>query len=158
MSEKGFTLVETIVCLVVLALLAAVAYPEIGKWKAANTLRSETLTLVSNLKHARQIAIVRNEDVVLCYNEHGYKIFVDKGSGGGIKGDRIYQPSELLLKELIFDSRVKIVKAESTFQYDWALFSGKIGVKAGSVVLMNSNGEKRKIIMNIVGRLRVEKS
>lgn len=157
MSEKGFTLVENVVCLVVLCAMSAFAYPEIGKWNSKYNLQSETLNLVGALHRARCAAVMRNSNVIFLYNKNGYKIFVDDGSGGGTKDDWIHQPGEAVLADVSLDKQVKIDTGESTFTLDRTGFSGKVGVKAGTVVLAGSGGLKNKIVMNVVGRVRVEK-
>ena len=157
MSDKGFSLIEVIVCLVVLCACSAMVYPEVQQWKENNTLRSQTLELVAELHGARKTALMKNIDVVVSYYENGYKIFIDDGNGGGIKGDRVYQPGEKLLRDRLFDNSVKISLSDSSFTSARALFSGKVGVKAGSIVLKGNSGGKYKVVMNIVGRVRVEK-
>lgn len=157
MQAKGFTLVETVMCTIVLCLAGAVAYPQMKMWNTRQCLHSETLQLVSELRRARSFAVMKNQYVVFTYIDAGYKIFVDDGAGGGIKDDGMYQVGEQLLSEVFFPDGVKIISSESTFTANRAMFSGNVGVKAGTVVLTGGGGDKNMVIMNIVGRVRVEK-
>ncbi len=155
-SQKGFTLIEAVVCLVILCVMSVYAYPEVGEWKSKSHLKAQTAALVSELHRARCAAIKRNAHVVFQYNKSGYKFFVDNGEGSGIKDDWIHQPGEQLLHEVTFDNGIEIVVPESSFTLSRTRFSGRAGVKAGSVVISNG-GLKNKVIVNIVGRIRTVK-
>ena len=157
MSNDGFTLVEAVVCLAVVGILGFFSFPVLSSMKANIILQAETRKLVSQMQRARFAAIMKNSYVVFTYNERGYETFVDDGSGGGVKNDRIRQPGEQLLSEYTLDPQVRIQTNESTFQYDRALFSWKTGVKGGSIILQENGGAKNKITMNMVGRLLVKK-
>lgn len=157
MSNRGFSLMELITGLAIVSVLAVFAYPEVNDWNSGLTLNAETVNVVADLKRARNVAISRNAYVVFSYSDRGYLLFVDDGLGGGIKDDRVYQPGETILADCVLDPKVAILTGESTFTLARAVFSGSVGVKAGTIVLAGEKGKKNRIIMNAVGRVRVEK-
>jgi prepilin-type N-terminal cleavage/methylation domain-containing protein len=156
-NEKGVTLVEVVSCMVILGVLAGIAFPSLENMKAKLALHGEVSKLVGELHKARIVAIKNNAKVVFRYNESGYMTFIDDGNNGGTKNDWIHQSGEQLLSDVTFDDRIKIAVPESTFTSHRTIFSGKPGIIAGGVVLQGSNGSKSKVIVNAVGRVRVEK-
>ncbi len=60
-GEGGFTLVELIVVLFIIALVAAVALPAVGRGVDALQLRAEVATFATFLRYAREQAITRRE-------------------------------------------------------------------------------------------------
>jgi general secretion pathway protein H len=59
--QHGFTLIEVVVVMAVLALAAAVTVPAIGRGTEALRARAEVAGLSAFLRHARQQAITRRE-------------------------------------------------------------------------------------------------
>jgi hypothetical protein len=98
-----------------------------------------------------------NSRVVFCYNDKSYKIFVDDGAGDGTKEDWIHQPGEQLVANVTLGDRFEIVLDDSTFPGQRTRFSGRPGITAGSIVLQGHDGRKTKVVLNFIGRLRVEK-
>lgn len=66
--ERGFTLVELVITLVVAAILFAVAIPSFNNLINTNRLTTATNTLVGALNTARMEAIKRNGSVQFCSN------------------------------------------------------------------------------------------
>lgn len=155
-NDIGFTLVEVLVCAAIVCIVAGLASPAIGSFKARMALHEAVSDLVSGLHMARSVAIKRNDRVVLSYSEKGYKIFIDSGSGGGIREDWIQQPGEQTLVNATLDDRLEILMDESTFSLHRARFSRSPGIKPGAIVIKGDCGKKKRVIINSVGRIRIE--
>jgi Tfp pilus assembly protein FimT len=156
-NEKGVTLVEVVSCMVILCALAGMAIPTIENMKAKLTFHGEISKLVEELHKAKLFAIKSNAKVVFRYTENGYMTFIDDGNNGGNKEDWIHQSGEQVLSDVTFENRIIIDVPESSFPSQRTRFSGKPGITAGSVLFQGSNGNKSKVIVNAIGRVRVEK-
>jgi prepilin-type N-terminal cleavage/methylation domain-containing protein len=156
-NEKGVTLIEVVSCMVILSVLAGMAIPTVENMKARLALHGEVSKLVGELHKARFFAIKSNTKVVFQYTENGYMIFIDDGSNGGNKEDWMHQSGEQVLADVTLGERLKIATLESSFPSQRTRFSGKPGITGGAVVLQGSNGNKSKVIVNSIGRVRVEK-
>lgn len=75
--EAGFTLIETIVVLVVASVLLCVAVPALGGLLARQRLVSAQLDLVASLNHARGLAIVSRRRALFCPSSGGQQCTAD---------------------------------------------------------------------------------
>ena len=157
-SQKGFTLVEAVSCLLIIGVMCGIAIPAYHAMMMRYRFSIETARLVDMFALARSYSTLKRYPVVFSYDQDGYQVFVDDGAGGGSAGDWVRQPGERLLAD--GDLRGKglhIDVGQSTFTAQRTRFSGTPAIKAGSVVLVGADGSKTKIVVNIIGRVRVEK-
>lgn len=70
-ASKGFTLVELMVTVSVLAILVGLALPDLRSFLVSNRLSSDVNGLIGLLNYARSEAIVRNQNVVVCPKTNG---------------------------------------------------------------------------------------
>lgn len=104
-SKRGFTLIELMVTISVLAIVLAIAVPSFQDMVRRNRLTSETNNLVSALAIARSEAIKRGSVVTVCKTSNpdtasptcatganwvdGWVVFTDGGTRGTIDGTDI---------------------------------------------------------------------
>lgn len=65
-TQSGFTLVELMVAVSILAVLTTLALPDLRQFVVSNRLSSDVNSFVGLVNYARSEAIVRNQDVVIC--------------------------------------------------------------------------------------------
>jgi prepilin-type N-terminal cleavage/methylation domain-containing protein len=156
-NENGVTLVEVMSCVIILSILSGIAVPLFKNILSRQAFNGAISMLVGELHKARSFAMKSNSRVVFCYTESGYKSFIDDGQGGGEEKEWTQQPGEQVLANVTFRDRLKIVVDESTFQSQRVRFSGRPGIMGGSIVVQGEDGQKSKVIVNLIGRVRVER-
>ncbi|WP_435979807.1 pilus assembly FimT family protein [Psychrobacter sp. DM4] len=67
-KQSGFTLVEMMVTIAVLAIIVSIAAPSIRTQLADQRVKSTTATLENALKEAKAESVIRRQDIVLSYN------------------------------------------------------------------------------------------
>jgi prepilin-type N-terminal cleavage/methylation domain-containing protein len=155
MTQKGFSLVEMAVVCAIISVLAISVGPSLGGVKNSLALHEETRLLVTNLQNAKVEAIRGNSLVAFQLRADGYMIFVDSGVASQYRGDWVRQPEERLLVDHTFQDGVQL--ADTTFTVNRTQFNGRVGMKAGRVILSNLHGAKSQVVVSQMGRIRVEK-
>jgi prepilin-type N-terminal cleavage/methylation domain-containing protein len=152
-DQKGITLVETLVVLAIVSIISAISYPPLREWYSGACFRSEVSQLVSWLHRAKTEAGKAGSYVVVKIKTDGYSIFVDNSEIPRKSGDWIRQPDERQLVEYKLKNGLTI---DNTFTGDRLRFGMKAGMKAGSFILRDSVGHSMKVVISIIGRIRVE--
>jgi len=100
-AERGFTLIEIMIALVIFALLLAAALPSYRDWIAAQQLANhahfiaDTLDLARSeaIKHGYRVNVCKTRDQRLCTDdggwEQGWLLFVDENHSGQVDDDEI---------------------------------------------------------------------
>ena len=68
MRSSGFTLIELMVTIAVLAIIVGIAAPSISTQLANQRVKSTTATLANALKEAKAESIIRRQNLTLSYN------------------------------------------------------------------------------------------
>ena len=68
MRNSGFTLIELMVTIAVLAIIVGIAAPSISTQLANQRVKSTTATLANALKEAKAESIIRRQNLTLSYN------------------------------------------------------------------------------------------
>lgn len=79
--SSGFTLIELMVTIAVLAIIAGIAAPNISTQLADQRVKSTTATLANALKEAKAESIIRRQNITLSYdNDSNPKVITISGS------------------------------------------------------------------------------
>ena len=81
--KDGFSILELVVAIGILAVIAAIAVPGILSWQNKAKLSGAVNNLKSDLQMAKSRAIRDNALVVIVFNATGYRIFLDNGVNAG---------------------------------------------------------------------------
>ncbi|MEN8625159.1 GspH/FimT family pseudopilin [Psychrobacter proteolyticus] len=80
-ASSGFTLIELMVTIAVLAIITSIAAPNISTQLANQRVKSTTATLVNALKEAKAESIIRRQNITLSYdNDSNPKVITISGS------------------------------------------------------------------------------
>lgn len=71
MTNSGFTLIELMVTIAVLAILMSIASPSISNQLANQRAKSTTATLANALKEAKIESVLRRQDMTVVYDNKG---------------------------------------------------------------------------------------
>ena len=130
-KESGFTIIELLLVVVMIAILSVFGLPAMGDFVKNNRLTTQINTLVGHLAHARSEAVLRSVPVALCASSDmatcsgvnwaaGWIMFIDTDRDGSFDaGEEILQVKQLLAGNNTLTSTV----GGGAFSYDSRGFS-----------------------------------
>lgn len=171
-SSRGFTLIEVLVTLAVMAVLATLAIPSMAAFMDSIRLRSASNTFFSHLHLARSEAVKRNSRVVLCKSadgvscvsdggwEQGWIVFHDANTNAALdSGETVIHRAAPLAASLRFTGNTNVARYVSFAPTGATQLVGG-AFQAGTFTVCRqsaSSGDAYQIILNAVGRPRVQK-
>ena len=87
MRSSGFTLIELMVTIAVLAIIVGMAAPSINSQLANQRVKSTTATLVNALKEAKNESLIRRQEVEASYNNTSNTIKLKVNASGSTKDE-----------------------------------------------------------------------
>jgi len=159
-KENGFTFYELLVAISIIAILSAIAMPNIISRRSQAKLGSALNNLKGDLQTAKLRALRENALVVVLFTANGYTIFLDNGvSAGNWNPDA----DEELVRNVQLPAGINI-DLPTTFDppNNRTRFNGRglpdpatlagAGL-TGAVTIQDSNGSQRQIAINRLGRI-----
>lgn len=171
--SSGFTLLEFLVALAILAILMTLAVPSLQTWYGDNLLATQLNELRADLALARAEALMRGRQGVVCKtntgrecirkNAHpwtqGWIVFVDRN------GDENFNDGEVLLRHhpplptsVILQYRGFPSANYLTFNSTGSLGSSALTASNGTFILCYLQGGGRALVINSIGRIRVTRT
>jgi type IV fimbrial biogenesis protein FimT len=165
--SSGFTMVELIVVMAVLAIMAVFSVPAINSWIPSYQIREAARDLYSDFQAARSEALKRNANVVISFTTEtypttggSYLAFVDDGSGGGTADNQTQDGSETTLFQRNMPDKCTLVSAS----YNGGAITGytarglPLGNRVGSSVVRNSRSQWYRLALTNAGYGKIQKS
>jgi prepilin-type N-terminal cleavage/methylation domain-containing protein len=163
-NENGFTLIELVVAMLVLALIAGIAVPVFTKWVPNYRLRSAASDLYSNMQLARMRAIRSGGDYGIVFDVGaGSYDLVDSGDGDfATAGDNNVEESVILAdygSNIRYGSGSAGVGDNLTYTDDRAVFTSRgTTLGMGTVYLDNNRNDRAYAVSTtIAGAVRLRR-
>lgn len=152
-QQWGFTVVELVVIVAIIALLLILAVPNFTTWRANARLKTAARDVVSQIQFARLEAARRNASILIQVNTGGPGtgnciVFVDDGSGGGVPDNQNPEPGEIVRQ---FNMPVSVTLSGTTntiFQYSNRGFPV---VGGGGTVTLTNGGRTYNVDVALAG-------
>lgn len=155
--NAGFTIYELMIAIAIIAVLSAIAVPNIIGWRERAKLRGAAGNLRGDLQWAKLRAIRDHDNVSVVFEADRYEIFLDNGDGGATAADYSRGGDEPLLRSRQLTAGVTIdldLPNIDQTQFDSRGRCPPSGV--GTLVLQDSTGDQRQISINRLGQIRQE--
>ncbi len=158
-KKSGFTLIELCVVMAIIAVIAAVAVPNLLARRAQRDWTTALSQSVAMMNKARVVAVKENTRTTMVFdaNENVFRAFVDNDR------DHTYNPETDRLIG-VYDIPASVSIRKSTFpaaspeagRYYCSYNPHGLPVRAGAVELTGKTGLSGKVILAMSGRIRVE--
>ena len=175
-SQAGFTLLELLITLSILAILVGVGMPSVVSLSQNNTLVSQTNNVVGTIRFARREAVKRNTDVVICQSSDGmtctngadwtkgWIVFSDLNDNGVFDAPANANAIDFRLDD-------QLIRIQDGMEVDYKISSGVYGAaqplsfnssgyldNSGDIALCDERGEDfcRIIFVELSGRTRTK--
>ena len=165
---SGFTLLELIVTLAVLALAVAVVTPAIGRGTEGLRTRAEVASFAATLRHAREQAIMTQRPYRVAVDGDGHRLTVTtlpssgdqptqrRAPGRGVPPRPAAQPSEVVPEREVNETRTLSPRllVESLQTSSEVVFDVRGGTTGGDFKLTSGDVVYRVKVDRLTGRVR----
>lgn len=154
-GECGFSLMELMVVIAIIAITSAIAIPNMISWREGSKLQGVANNFMADLQMAKLRAIREAGRVAVVITASGYSVFVDNGPNLGEANNYTWDATEQRLRNVTLPAGVTIVN--NTFPGSRTAFDlrGR-PTNLGTLQFQNSAGTTKSVIVNQVGRIRVQ--
>ena len=152
-KNSGFSLMELMTITAVIALLAAIAIPNLIGWRSGAKLRGAVENLRGDLQWAKLKAVQENTFVAVLFSGNGYQVFIDTGASPGV-----LDAGERRIRNRQLEAGVSIDLGSTDFNGNlYARFNSRgLPEDIGSVVVVSTGGDQKNIGLNRLGRITIQ--
>ena len=159
---SGFTMIELIVVIAIMAIVITIAVPGFAVWLPNYRLKSAVRDIYSNMQSAKLKAAKENADVVIWFDKTNdtYRIFLDDGAGTGTAGDATQNGSEKTLVDGTIPDDVDLYDYQYSVWVNQTCFNSR-GIAQGGwgyVYLKNIHDNYMRVTLWPTGNLKIESS
>ena len=135
-SREGFTLIETIMVLVVVGIIMAIGAPNFSKWKEKHEINGQAQKVYFDLMLARTSAVKNNNLVRVTFNttSHTYTIHDDTNDDGT-------QDSGEAVKSVALENDINFAYNTGITDIDGNTISAPVSFGGSQVVTFDSRGQ-----------------
>jgi len=146
-DKRGFTLVEVMIVIAVMAIMSAIAFPNFRTFLGQRRLNGATRQVQSDLLATRMKAVSETKDIrILFLDSYSYTIFYDYNNNGAVDSGEAIQTKDI--RPAYYDVTITPVSSYAP------LFYARGTSNNGSITFTGSTGTKT-ITIDTVGRVRI---
>jgi prepilin-type N-terminal cleavage/methylation domain-containing protein len=163
-NDKGFSLIELMVVIGIVAILGAIGIPSMVSWLQNKGLQSAARDLYSNMRKAQSIAVKNNRNCAISFNgTTGYSVYVD------LDKDYKHDPGEEIIAQATWSQYRNVslnggvdFAVNGSGQPTVAFRPNLIPLEAGNVdgdgtiSLMNDKSRKADIAITVSGNISLK--
>jgi general secretion pathway protein H len=144
-NQKGLTLIELIIVMVIIAIGATLLTPNIGAWMPIYRLKGATRDVVSTMRVAQIKAVSSNIWYRVCFDPGQSKYFLENSQDLGANWTKEGDDQVLPIG----------VQFNTSFAGNTAIFYPDSTATAGTVTITNAKGSQKTIqLWGTTGRIR----
>lgn len=138
--QRGFSLLELMIVIVIIGILSSIAYPAFSSWRERTAVNSAANSLLSHFKQARVMSVAENRSVRITFTSTGYTYDADTTSGSTCEQCRTEEvPLEQFSNEMtVSPTTTRTLTSRGT-------------ANAGTVTL-TLGSTSREVTLNVIGR------
>lgn len=163
-KQSGFTLIEMMITVAILAILIAIAAPAMDRFLERNRLTSHTGAMQQALLYARNESVAKNRPVAVCASsdgasctgtwQQGWIVFVDGNGDGSLGlGDSILREWEALSTNFTMTGTTVVFGTEG----ERTLPTGNASFNVCDPEASNAADHSRTLQVNLVGWVTISK-
>ena len=145
-SRNGFTLVETLIVVVLLGLIVLIGFPKISSAMSQTDLRSARTTMVNLVATARAAAVQSNRRTWIKFEGNTAHVLARPRTDGAAGADTIGA-----IQDLADQYKVAVTPALDSIQFDPRGFGANIG--GGDTIVVSRDGHSSTIVIDGLGRV-----
>ena len=150
-KNTGFTLIELMVVIAIMAITAAIGTPPFLQWRENAKLKGAVSNLRSGLEQAKLRALRENAFVAAILSDSGYTIFVDNGAGANAN-NWTHNEDEQLLRNIRLPAGITLSTTRKNNRFRFNSRGRCIGI---TITTASINGRQMDVVVSPVGRIRI---